>query len=465
MTALISCNSTQEPEQSEQHSTENTTTENKSQKATITKLTINGKEQDLETIFIEYTLSEDEVKIPVVAAEKSEGDGELIIEQATTIPGNATVTLNEVKYTIMFSSAVEYENSTLQNTYHKLISGERFNVAYIGGSITVGAMADPNTEAYRALTTKWFRDNFDANIIETAAGIGGTGSYWGAYRAIEHLKLDDEKAKPDLVFIEFAVNDFYDNATAEDIKRNGETIINEIYKANPKADIIILITAEKTLAANNTHRATWRAVAEHYNLPVVELGEKIHEHISKNGEEWTKYFADVVHPNKTGHALYAQYVTDYLKSELLDKSVSPFVSEYKVLPDTVLSNDIIDSPAYFEPSELTTPAGFNKYTDNKGGITSSTVGATLKFTFSGTGLILEFGNQDNVVLEYTIDGKTYTDINVSSASRPVLADDLDNGTHTVEIKIKSLGAGAKLDIKRIFVNGNTSRQPITILSN
>ncbi len=436
--------------------------------AKVTKLTINGKEQDLDDFTIEYTLCVDEVKIPVVAAEKSEGEGELIIEQATTIPGTATVTLNEVKYMITFQSDFIYEKSVLQNTYHKLMSQEKLKVAYIGGSVTVGAFGDAG-KSYRDLTTKWFRDHFDAKIVETNAGIGGTGSFWGSYRITEHLNLDSKTACPDLVFIEFAVNDYYDGTTPENIKNYAESMIRTVYGANPYADIIILIVGEQTTVGENSDKTNaWREVAAHYELPIVELTESLLADMRENGKPWSYYIADVVHPNNNGYAMYASYIAELLQAELIDKMVSPFISNEKKLPATRLGTKELCDLSYHEVYQLSLPAssGFRAYntTDETGrGLSANDVGASMHFSFYGTGVVLSLGSKDGIVLEYTIDGKPYEDIHVSKDNSPILAEGLEEGTHTVSIRIKERTSGI-LYIKRILVQGNTQREGIRIVA-
>src|SRR6202035_2996162 len=107
-------------------------------------------------------------------------------------------------------------------------------IGYFGGSITAGAGAsDASKTSWRALTTAWFKAHFpDAAITEVNAAIGGTGSDLGVFRC-----QDDLLSKhPDLVFVEFAVND---GGGAElRIKRCMEGIVRQIWKANPNADII-----------------------------------------------------------------------------------------------------------------------------------------------------------------------------------------------------------------------------------
>ncbi|HBF15651.1 MAG TPA: hypothetical protein DDW30_08260, partial [Clostridiales bacterium] len=271
------------------------------EKARIIGLTVDGVKQSLEHSQITYRLTGNEVRIPVVEAELSEGEGTLTVTQATAIPGTATVALdNEVKYTIMLETDFIYEASALQNTYHRLVSEGKLNVAYIGGSVTVGAFGSAG-HSWTLLTTKWLREHFtDAKITENNAGIGGTGSLLGAYRAVQHLGLASATKRPDLVFVDFSVNDMYDGTSAEDIKRYAETMLQAIYTANPYADVVILIVGQQT-TSNFPEPKAWREIAAHYNLPIVELTDRLLADMRQEGKDWSYYIADVVHPNDNGY--------------------------------------------------------------------------------------------------------------------------------------------------------------------
>lgn len=85
----------------------------------------------------------------------------------------------------------------LGNVMAKIEAGQPVRIAYLGGSIT-------EMDGWRRLSREWLQAQYPAcTFSETHAAIGGTGSSLGVYRVGEHvLKYD-----PDLVFVEFAVND------------------------------------------------------------------------------------------------------------------------------------------------------------------------------------------------------------------------------------------------------------------
>lgn len=69
-------------------------------------------------------------------------------------------------------------------------SGEKLNIAFLGGSITQGSLATnpENTYAYRVY--KWWENRFkQAKFNYINAGIGGTDSLFGASRVFEDVLI------------------------------------------------------------------------------------------------------------------------------------------------------------------------------------------------------------------------------------------------------------------------------------
>ena len=127
----------------------------------------------------------------------------------------------------------------LENTLYRLQNKLGLTVVYFGGSITEGAgSSDPEKTCYRAKITKYLKDKFsDAEITEINAAIGGTGTSLGMFR----VKRDVLDHSPDLVFVEFATNDFGD--TEDNVLPQTESIIRRIRKTLPECDIVFLFSS------------------------------------------------------------------------------------------------------------------------------------------------------------------------------------------------------------------------------
>ena len=99
------------------------------------------------------------------------------------------------------------------------------------------------------VTTNWFEETYpSAKINYVRAGIGATGSYIGVHRVDKDVLANN----PDLVFVEFSVND-----TTENTERNKESydsLLRKIwnYQSAP-AIICIGMTQEDGTTFQNYH--------------------------------------------------------------------------------------------------------------------------------------------------------------------------------------------------------------------
>ena len=203
------------------------------------------------------------------------------------------------------------------NTLLKLKQNQDVRVAYLGGSITAAP-------GWRVKTTKWLQETFpQSKIHEIHAAIGGTGSDLGAFR-LEHDVLQH---RPDLVFIEFAVND--GGRQPESIWEAMEGIVRQIWTTNPRTDICFVYTFrvnyENDLRKGECPRAAsaMELLAEHYGIPSINVALKIVE-LEKLGklifksdtplsDEVIQFSKDGVHPLTRGHQIYTEVVADAIE--------------------------------------------------------------------------------------------------------------------------------------------------------
>ena len=151
--------------------------------------------------------------------------------------------------------------------FQKTKTGNAIRVAYLGGSITAQA-------GWRVKSLDYFKRTYPVcAFAETNAAIGGTGSDLGVLR-IEHDVF--APAAPDLLFVEFAVNDA--SAQPVEIIRAMEGIVRKTWKAFPGCDIGFVYTFtdqqldELKNGRLNRSAATMEAVADHYGIPTIHLG-------------------------------------------------------------------------------------------------------------------------------------------------------------------------------------------------
>jgi len=189
-------------------------------------------------------------------------------------------------------------------------------VVFLGGSITQGARAsDTGKTSYRARVSAWLQARHPAAEVECHnAGIGGTGSDFGCCR----LEQDVLALRPQLVFVEFAVNDASKPETR--IARSYEGILRRLREELPDAGIVAIHTlGEGFVPAYEAGSlppsvALHQAICDHYGVPAINVGEEVYRHMVAEGLAWEEFFADGAHPADRGHAHYADTIIAALSS-------------------------------------------------------------------------------------------------------------------------------------------------------
>lgn len=186
----------------------------------------------------------------------------------------------------------------------KLQNGEEVTVAFLGGSITQGTGAD-NENCYAALTAKWLQEQYpNATVNYVNAGIGATGSYIGVHRCDTQVLSKN----PDLVFIDFSVNDVSSNNNINKLTYEG--LIRKIWQYDTAPGIIcIAMTQEDGTSVQDCHGQ----VTAKYSVPFVSYHDAMLDFLKSQGIEWSNISGDNIHPNLNGHAILSAMLTTYLQ--------------------------------------------------------------------------------------------------------------------------------------------------------
>ncbi len=211
-------------------------------------------------------------------------------------------------------------NARLKTAIGKAKRGEETTIAFIGGSITQGAGAVPiHTKCYAFQTFEGLcrlaEKNTDENIHFVKAGVGGTPSELGMIR-YERDVLRDGAVAPDIVVVEFAVNDEGDETKGVCY----DSLVRKILAAENKPAVILLFA----LFANDWNlQERLGIVGECYQLPMVSIKDCMVEQFYKKAGEGkvvtkNQFFYDCFHPANTGHKIMADCLI-YLMQEA-DKS-------------------------------------------------------------------------------------------------------------------------------------------------
>jgi lysophospholipase L1-like esterase len=190
----------------------------------------------------------------------------------------------------------------IQGVMAKAERGEKITVAVIGGSITAGAKATTAEKRYGNLIADGWRKAYPkADIAFVNAGIGATGSNFGALRAQRDLLAHH----PDFVVVEYSVNDGNTQAAAETL----EGLIRQILK-QPNAPAVVQLFMMHRGGGNAQE---WHSkVGRYYALPMVSYRDALWPEIQAKRIGWETVMADEVHPNDTGHACAAAFVNHWL---------------------------------------------------------------------------------------------------------------------------------------------------------
>ncbi len=195
-----------------------------------------------------------------------------------------------------------------------------FVVAYLGGSITEGdGASDPERTSWRALTSAWLQDRYPENeVVSINSSVPGTGSDVGVLRYQEEV-LQHE---PDLVFIEFAVND---SSLTETVSMQAmEGIVRMILANRPTTRIFFVYTTTRELSAAYERGETplaeqWHdRVAQHYAIPAIHAGLALWQEIAAGRTTWKDLTVDGVHPTDQGYMIYFESVRAALQTTRLD---------------------------------------------------------------------------------------------------------------------------------------------------
>jgi lysophospholipase L1-like esterase len=306
----------------------------------------------------------------------------------------------------------------LGNVIAKLQAGKPVKIAYLGGSITAAA-------GWRVQTRQWFSDEFPESQVEGInAAIGGTGSDLGVFR----LHWDALRHGPDLLFVEFAVND--GGAPPDRIWRAMEGIVRQTWAANPRTDICFVYTYrvgyEKDLRRSLCPPAAsaMEMLAEHYRIPSINLalkvvqlqqaGKLVFRSSEPTATGVVRFSEDGVHPLAEGHRIYTNLVAQAVQQMTQNsrqinygsKLKAAFVEDHwqaaKMVPVT-------SSELFGEWKELAPETTLAKRFGNRmGRLWESThPGSRLTFRFRGSmASLYDLLGPDGGQVIITVDGKT-----------------------------------------------------------
>ena len=228
------------------------------------------------------------------------------------------IDLESPEYRQMLDKSLMQTGNTLRlkRAIEKAKRGEDVTVAFIGGSITQGAGAIPiNTQcyAYKAFQgfCKLVGKGTDENIHYVKAGVGGTSSEFGIVRYQRDVCSEGE-VQPDLVVVEFAVNDEGDETKGECY----DSLVNKIWYSENRPAVVLLFSV---FTDDWNLQERLGKVGKAYGLPMVSVKDCVVEQFYKKpgqGRVFSKaqFFYDVYHPSNLGHTVMADCLVQLFKT-------------------------------------------------------------------------------------------------------------------------------------------------------
>lgn len=330
----------------------------------------------------------------------------------------------------------------LKGFMNRAAKGERLTVGFIGGSITQGFSATDPGKCYAARTVAWLRKIYpNTEFAYVNAGIGATDSQFGAARVQEDLL----QRLPDLVFVEFSVNDHSTPHFCETY----EGLVRQIY-GSASAPAMVLI--HNVYYDTGKSAAYYHAqVGRHYDLPCISIQNSIYPAVAAGRLPAEKITADFLHPNDLGHELVASVITNFLEKVIHDKTQEP--QEIFPAPLTENAYEHCVRLQYFNSTpgksvfveDMTPQRDITEIFRN--GWSAGEKGAYLEFTFQGTGAAVQYRRvkdgpapiatavvDENPETACVLDG-TFDEIWGDKMELATIAEHLPYGEHRVRIEL------------------------------
>jgi lysophospholipase L1-like esterase len=355
----------------------------------------------------------------------------------------------------------------MPNFFAKLKAGKPVTIAFLGGSIT------QTDKGYCDQSVAWLQARYPASVMKTVnAGIGGTGSDFGAFRLGSQVLAH----QPDLVFVEFAVNDQKKDPGL--IQEAMEGIVRQIRRHSAFTDICFVYTLTGDMAPTLQQgqlppsARAMEAVAQHYGIPTVHMGleavalaaaGKLVFMGPKAGPPGKLVFSsDNVHPYvETGHRLYSEALA---RAYLRIAQKRPKKRAHS-LPKPLMAGNW-EQATMVSAAGLTRQGNWQVLAPGEGLIKhlmpyplayvvrTGTPGAALTFTFEGTMFGLnDVMGPDTGVYEILIDGQPIAPVNRFDKHSTYyrasffLSPKLSPGRHAVEIRL----SGQALDKQALLL--------------
>lgn len=343
----------------------------------------------------------------------------------------------------------------LFNVMRKAENGQKVTIAFIGGSITKGTMSKGTRDesmnkklTYVDYFSDWWYKKFPrADLRFVNAGISATDSYLGVHR----VQKDVLDKKPDLVVVEYAVND---KKTAYH-KQSYENLIRKIMNASSKPAVMLLFMSKLNGWSCQLQQAE---IGKHYRLPMLSYGNVIRDMIAKGIYTMEELSGDAIHPSALGYAVAGEILVRYLENI---RQMALGEAAYKKEPNSYVTSKKYESAKVLTCKDIKiqrmgTFEESSKSSIFKNNLTSAKGNGDLTFTVTAKNIGLVFAQQTNGR------GGQY-DVYVDGKKTAVIDADNSGGRHNKPGAIPCYSSDKKKShTVRIVKNKRSTGQALTI---
>lgn len=305
------------------------------------------------------------------------------------------------------------DESAIAAVMRKAESGEKITVAVIGGSITQGTISNGSSDKtvkskqmYAEIFRDWWKETFPQTEVEFInAGIGATDSYLGVHRVQEDVLA----YAPDLVLVEFSVND----SSSVMHKTSYDNLLRTMLLSENAPAVLLLFMAQTNgSSAQDIHSLTGFS----YSLPMVSYYNVMSDMLETGSFTANELSGDVVHPSALGHRIVGEILWKYLNSvyENLDSYQDPvkfdkaaFTKDKYVCAPRILDRSSITPTSCGAFAESSVYSHFpNNWTTSEGGE------ITFEITCRNLGILYYCQTDGNGgQFEVLVDGEVMTVLN------------------------------------------------------
>lgn len=310
-------------------------------------------------------------------------------------------------------------------TVKELFDGrDEINIVFLGGSITEGAGASEYGKCYASMTGEWLKRELGAERTHIYnRGVGGTDSMYGLFR----LKRDVLSCNPDVVFVEFAVND-----SGKDTRAYMESIVRTLCSLPEPPYIVFLYTANEDYSTDASYH---KEIADYYGIPQISLKDALKRELGGENAREKNYLKDDVHPTDAGYAVYYKEMVKCL-------SDIEYFRKPPAEKPCLIQDSFAVSTEFIPPDSVKRSGGWSTGgSGDRKWVFTENIGETLEFEFEGDIFALEHGlHKDSGIYSVYIDGVLaekcspfYKDAVWDQLVMGFSKVDLERGNHRVKI--------------------------------